>query len=434
MVAHAPGIPKEKNSRVINRSPVFYGWVIWAVGALAIIAAAPGTAFTFSLFNDHYIAEFGISRTQLSVMVGLGTFFSSFGIAWIGKQIDRHGNRSVGVVVTISFILVLVASSMLMGMITLFFSFFLLRLTGISMNVLGSTAIAGWWEKKRGLFVGLSLIPAALFRWQYLPILQSTIDKYGWRTTWVILGISIAVTILPLWFVFMRNRPEEYGLLPDGESCPPPCNAQETLDQQTNADQDWTLSEARRTFTFWIFLIARASTGVIGAGFVFHQVSVLAQGGYTADEAAAAFGTVALISVGMTVVVGWLITRVRPGAMLAMQQLLMIGVLIFVTTLSAAWMFSAFIVLFGMAWGFGGTIDGTIWADLYGRTHHGTIRGFTTNVHMIGTAIGLVVYGISYDLFDSYQPIAFVGVTLLLIEATLCFCAKTPQKSPQIAP
>jgi MFS-type transporter involved in bile tolerance (Atg22 family) len=318
------------------------------------------------------------------------------------------------------------------GWLTMFLSFWALRFLAVSMNLLGSTAIARWWQQRRGWVVGLSLVLAALFRWRYLPFLESLIAQHGWRTTWTIIGITLGVIMLPLWTLFMRNRPEQYGLLPDGQKDLPEEFGEKPKKQRFFVEENWTLFEARHTVSFWVFLLSRASAGVIGSGLVLHQVSVFAQVGHSETVAAETFGTVALISVAMTLFVGWLVRQVRPGVLVALHQSLMIATLLLITVMTESWQLTLYALVFGAAWGFGGTFDGTVWADLFGRRHHGTIRGFVTTIHMIGTSIGPVLYGVSYDYFGSYLPVVVVGVTVLSVEIVLCLLVKSPQKRPEL--
>ena len=49
----------------------------------------------------------------------------------------------------------------------------------------------------------------------FVPIIALLIDRFGWRQTAVFIGIFVWVAALPLAF-FVRNRPEDMGLLPDG--------------------------------------------------------------------------------------------------------------------------------------------------------------------------------------------------------------------------
>ena len=58
MASHSQSISKISHSRIVDRSPVFYGWVVWFVAMIGMIGTSPGQSFSVSLFIDHYITEF----------------------------------------------------------------------------------------------------------------------------------------------------------------------------------------------------------------------------------------------------------------------------------------------------------------------------------------------------------------------------------------
>lgn len=434
-------------SRAIERSPVFYGWVIWVVATLGIVATSPGQSFTVSLFIDHYIDEFygqvntyltpfdvldplaaseGLGRTIVSSLFSLGTFVAALSLTWVGKQVDRYGNRRVGFVVVVLFSLVLVALSAIMGPLTLFLSFLMIRLFGQgALFLVSSTAIARWWRFRRGWVMGLALVGFALFRWLYLPWLQTTIEAFGWRTTWIILGVAVGVVMIPLWGLFMRDQPEKYGLLPDGAAVPVV-----GVDDEIEVDEEnWTLAEAQRTAIFWVFLFGRFLVGSWMTGLVFHQVSVFEQVGHSAQVAAQTFGYVSLISAGMTMAVGRIIDWLKPNYLLITQLLALIATMLVALVMVEMWMLVMYAACFGLIMGIGGPFDGTVWADLFGRLHHGAIRGFAITGLVIGTSLGPVIFGLSHDLLGSYQPVIFAGVMLVLVEIALCLWVKPPTKS-----
>ena len=427
----APSIPlsQHQSSRLVSRSPIFYGWVIWLVAALTMMAAAPGFGLTISLFIDHYITEFDLTRTQVSIMLGIGGLIASFNLTWLGKQIDRRGNRQIGTLIALTFGVTSISLFWISGAVTLFLSFYMTRFLAGAMYLSGNTVVARWWSERRALVMSLAMMLDALFRWRYVPTLEALIAAYGWRATWVILGVTIGGLIFPLWWFFIRDAPEQFGLHPDG-----------LTDEQVQAkarnqiiEPDWTLAQARQTAIFWVLLLGRALMGTLGAGLIVHQVSIFAQVGYSETDVAHIFGKVALVSGAAMLIVGWLMRRVRAGRMLAMQMALMIGALALATTMTKPWMLSIFIVVYGVVWGFGGTFDATVWADLFGRRHHGAIRGFSMTMLMVGTAIGPVLYGFSKDYFGNYTPVAIGGIILLSIELVLCLVVKMPPNAPEIA-
>ena len=84
------------HSRLVSASPVYYGWIVWMVALVGVICSAPGQSFSVSLFIDFFIEDFGLDRTTVSGLYGAGTFIASLSLTWVGRQLDRWGNRRMG--------------------------------------------------------------------------------------------------------------------------------------------------------------------------------------------------------------------------------------------------------------------------------------------------------------------------------------------------
>tara|TARA_B110000438_G_scaffold160497_1_gene153751 strand:+ start:652 stop:897 length:246 start_codon:yes stop_codon:yes gene_type:complete len=72
---------EKRPSRLVNASPVYYGWVILAVGTFGGIMASPGQTYAFSAFLDHFITDLELSRSFVSTLYTVGTLTASFGTA-----------------------------------------------------------------------------------------------------------------------------------------------------------------------------------------------------------------------------------------------------------------------------------------------------------------------------------------------------------------
>jgi len=90
----------------------------------------------------------------------------------------------------------------------------------------------------------------------------------------------------------------------------------------------------------------------------------------------------------------------------------------------------AYAVTFGFTMGNGGVFDGSVWTNLFGRMHQGSIRGFVSTAMVMGTAIGPLLFGLSYDLFGSYTPVLLLGIILGIVPLILCLFVQLPQHSP----
>ncbi len=410
-----------RQSWVVQRSPVFYGWVVWAVAALGISATAPGQSFSISLFIDHFITDLGLDRTTVSGIYGIGTFIAALSLTWVGRQIDLRGNRRMSVFITLLFALALLVSSTIAGPLGLFFCFVAIRGLGQgALTLVSSTAVAQWFQRRRGQVLGFSLVVFALFQWAYVPWLQQLIEAVGWRQAWIVLGLIMGLLVLPLLWVFLRDRPEDFGLVPDGKRA--------ELHQHAS-EINWTLREALRTPTIWAFLSARVLSTAVGTALIFHQVSLFTGQGHAVEVAATVYGHVALLTAVFTLLGGQIIDRIAPRAMIALQMVCMIATSLIAMQMSSPTALILYAIAFGAFLGFCATFDGTVWVTMFGRTHQGAIRGFVATATVAGTSLGPIIYGLAFDHLGGYHPAIWLGIGLALAAMTASLLVRMPRKA-----
>lgn len=409
---------------VVRRVPFYYGYVVWAVATVGILATAPGQSFSVSLFIDFFIDDFNLTRTTVSTLYGVATFAASLSLTWIGTQVDRFGNRRVGVAISALFALMLVAFSLVIHPVMLLFGFLAIR--GLGQGALGlinSTVIAQWFAKRRGRMISLSLVLFALFQSIYVPALQSILESTDWRQVWVALGAGVALTVLPLTWLLMRNRPEDYGLAPDGIRLDDPL----TAEQDAFAEVNWQPRQARRTAMFWVLAFTLALTPALGTGLIIHQISLFESLGYTAKDAAQTFSNFALLTAGVALIGGVLVDRLPAKAVVLLQAAALMLALFMATLMTERWMLAIYAGSFALAMGLGSVISGVVWTNVFGRRHQGAIRGLATTITVGGTAVGPIIFGISYDTAGDYGPVLWLGMGIVAVLMVLMILVPHPQ-------
>lgn len=425
MTTKTQSLPRKS---IVARTPFYYGWVIWAVATLGLIATSPGQSFTVSLFIDHYIADFGIDRTTVSSLYGAGTFLAALSLTWVGRQIDKRGNRRMGVIISILFALALSFMAIVTGPLMLFIGFVAIRGLGQgSLSLTNSTIIAQWFRSRRGFVMSLSLLLWALLRTIYLPIVQGLIDSFGWRPVWIMMAAAVALTILPLTWLLIRDKPEDFGLQPDGQ--PLVADDEDEAAYFAHLDDDgWTLGQAQRTAIFWVFIVGRMLGPTWGTGLILHQISIFGELGHGPEVVAATFGTISLITAGASLGFGLLIDRFRPQNIMVFQLSAMIVALYMAMVMTTPWMLGLYGLAFGVAMGSSGVFDGAVWANIFGRRHQGEIRGFVATAGVIGSAIGPVIYGLSFDKLGGYGPGLWLGIGYAIVAIILALLVRLPEK------
>ncbi len=415
-----------------GRFTFFYGYIVWAVATLGILATSPGQSFTVSLFIDHYIEDFQLGRTTVSGLYGLGTFLAALSLTHIGQLIDRYGNRRMVIVISILFAVVLGLLSLTAGPVTLLLGFIAIRMLGQgSLFLANSTLIAQWFWKRRGRMLSLTAVIYALFRSIYVPNLQRLLETMDWRQVWIVLGVAVGATLPALFWLFVRDRPEELDLLPDGaapDEVTPAGQEQNTEDAHASeyVERNWTLRQAMRTSIFWVFAAGRVLVPGYTTGLVFHQVSIFESLGYDARTAAQVYGTMALITAATSILAGYLVDRIRPGIVLALQMFAMIMMLGTATIMTDRALLMVYALSYGFTMGTGVVFDGAVWTNLFGRKHQGAIRGFVTTAMVAGTSVGPFLFGLSFDFLGSYAPVFIFGMSLAVIVLLLSLIARPP--------
>lgn len=413
---------------IVDRSPVYYGWVIWMIATLGIITTAPAQNFTVAHFIDYMIRDFGMDRSTLSLLFSVGTLVGAFGLTWVGRKIDRYGNRLAGFAISGLFAAALVVFAMVTTPLALLVVFIAVRGLGQgSLWLVNSTAISQWFIRRRGVMFSLTLVIFALFQIGYVPWLQQTLQQHDWREVWFFLGVIVGCITVPVTWALMRNRPEDFGLLPDGIR--PDNEDQLTGSDSLNHREDhWTLNEAKRTSVFWIFLFGRFIAPVLGSGLVFHGVSIFVSQGYTAEAAAQNYALISIVNAVASIVCGVLVNRIKPHYIMAVQMLSLIVTLLAATRLADPGMPAIYALGCGILFGSAGVFDGSVWNNLFGRLHQGAIRGFVTMSTIVGASVGPVIFGLSYDYLGGYTPALLFGVVMCSLVLILSRFARLPQR------
>ncbi len=423
------------------RLPFFYGTVVLVCGTLGVLASAPGQTVGVSVFTDYLIQAHQLSRNWLSFAYFVGTIASALLIARAGHWYDRLGGRWVSTASAAMLALALTGMSFSVPLaasiasvlpdnyrhqasfVVLTLGFFAMRFFGQGMLTLSSrNMVLEWFEQRRGMalaFIGTSV---AFGFSMTPPFFEWLIQQGGWSWAWQSIAVILAVFSVVA-FCLGRARPEDHGLSPDG----PYAKQSRKTHTETLSGRHFTLSEARRTYSFWVFTLSVVLSGLVLTAFSFHVVSFFADAGMTRSQAVAVFLPAAGVSVVVELIGSWLSDFVKLKY-LAMVQLAGVIVLSLSLTFLEARTSIIFLVLgMGLMQGMFGIISAVTWPRFYGRTHLGVISGFSTSIVVAGTAVGPYLFSVAQDQFGSYRP----ATLLCAVVALVLFVASSRAERPQ---
>ncbi len=415
-------------SRIIRRSPLYYGWVVLAVASFCLVMSSPGQSYAVSIFIEHFIRDLGLSRSVVSSLYTGATLLASVALPFIGRQIDRFGVRVlVGVVATV-FGLGCLLMGQVQNVAMLGAGFLCIRLFGQGGMVLVSqNVINQWWVARRGMAMGISGMVMSLLGLGLFPVLvNAMIPHLGWRATYAVLGGVLLAVVMPLGLLFFRHRPEHYGLLPDGRR--EPAGADDASAPPVS-EEDWTLPEAMRTPAFWIVGLSAGTISMLTTGLFFHIVSIFADSGLGPDLAAAAFVPVAITTAIVTLGSGVLVDRIPVRLLLCVALACQALSLVLALHLRSAVAALCFGLIAGTTSGLFRTISGVVWAAYYGRLHLGSITGVATTFVIAGSALGPMPFGMARDYFGSYEAVLYSGVALPVLLGIACLFIRRPTRA-----
>ncbi len=412
---------------LVHRSPVYYGWLVLAISTLGMAATLPGQTAGISLFIDAFIEDLELSRSLVSWFYTVATVLGSLLLPLVGRLLDRYGPRWIAVGVIALLAASCAGMSWVRGWVGVFVGFVCLRAFGQgALALINNHAVNLWFERRRGLAVGILGLGMAGATALFPPLIEEGIQTYGWETTYLLMGGLLAAIMLPLGAVLYRDAPEHYGLSPD----------EPTTDSATAPDAESTSTvrgvspdTAYRTWTFWLFTAAGVCTAGLGTGLLFHHFSILetggvgSSGGVGRDLAAQFFIPLGVVTAFFNVGTGWLVDRFPPRLLLAGQLVLfgaMMGLLPAVNTTVEVWAYGG---VFGVTQGMQEALLGSAYAYYFGRAHHGTIRGLANTVFIGGTAVGPALLALGPDVLGGFAPILWLCVPVPLVLATASLAA-----------
>jgi len=415
--------------RSLSESPgrVFYGWWIVLIGCV-LDAVKGGTYNTgFTLYFLPVLSEMHLSRAATSLPFSLAKLESALEGPLVGYLIDRFDVRvmlAVGTVIAgLGFILLSFTQSYILFLIV----FIGPVTTGfqIGFNHATLAAVNHWFRRKRGLAMAVVQTGQAIGGVVIFPLVAFLVLTFGWRTAAFVSGIGVLMLLPLAWLV--RTSPESMGLLPDGEKSAPRTSVA-AQPAHTDDAHEFTAREALRTPTFWLLATFHGLRNVPYSAVTVHLVPLLVWKGLDQATAALFVGLVALSTVFVRPLTGWLGDRQSKQKIGTMGVLLgAMGLMVLANTDGAVWALVAFAILFS----FGDGINSVTWAlggDLFGRGSFATIRGWIGMLQSIFWMPAAVFMGWIYDQTQSYAYALFPLVASYILSGVILWWLPRPER------
>ncbi len=415
-----------------------YAWIILIVGTIGFIMSVPGQTIGVSVFTDRLIEALGLSRVQLSVAYMGGTAMSGFIVGRAGRLYDRYGARIIAMTASACLGLVLIyltrigvwakviaggfnLNYTIVAIVMTTFGIFALRFFGQGVLTLTSrNMVMKWFEVRRGFANGFLGIFVA-FGFASAPrVFSQLIDNHGWQQTWIMIAVVVGIAFTLFAFVFFRDNPEQYGCMIDGYHT----ERKGANRKHVPRLKEFTLKEARNTYSFWVFNFTMAINALYITAMTFHIESVFEVAGMTKEMAVGIFIPGAIISVVFHFGASWLSDFIRLKYLLFVQHLgLIITMLAIVLLGSHEFAYKILIAGYGMCMGMFGVISAVTWPKFFGLKHLGAISGYSLGWTVIASAIGPFIFSLSEKHTGNYGMISIICLVVTVVLFILAFNA-----------
>ena len=383
---------------------IHYAWTILAVTFICLFVASalrsvPGIIM---LSLEH---EFNWRRETISAAISINLLLFGLAGPYLGRLMDVYGAKTVCV---ITIILLVIGSG---GCIFMQASWQMYLLWGLLVGagsggtsmIMGSALINRWFQKHRGLALGILGAAFSSGQLVFTPIIMSLILHQGWRVATMMITLALALVVLPLVMKFLVDDPRLKGVLPYG--------ANGCKKKAIKPDRH-PMRLVTRSRQFWLLAMSFGICGLTTSGlFQTHLIPHGIEHGFSEMTMATSLGLMGAADVFGTILSGWLCDRFGKRWPLAIYYLIRGITLILLPDVESTGQLMLFSVIYGLNWL--STIPATsaLTADLFGKQNVGIVFGWICFAHQIGAAIAAYGAGYVHSLLGDYS-LTFIAAGL----------------------
>jgi len=301
--------------------------------------------------------------------------------------------------------------------------FFMLRFSGQGVLTMTSrNMVMKWFERKRGRINAFSSVSVSL-GFSASPIfIDYLIQNFGWQGAWQVMALGLLVILVMVLF-FYKDKPEDFGLKQDGIT-------QKGNSKQPDAPTEisYTLPEAVRTRSFWMYSMALSFHAFFVTGLTFHVVSLFAEAGLSRSQAISIFLPMTVVSVTVSIIANfisdWIKLKLILYAMLGGAFIASLGLLLIQNPIGTYLIIGGL----GITGGLFAVVTAITWPRFFGRLHLGAISGKAMSMVVMASAIGPFLFSMAKTFTSSYAGVAYISFLFLIVITIGSFKANPPIK------
>ncbi len=383
-------------------------WIV--VGSILglMVGNGPVMQFTFGVFLKPISQDLGWDRGTISLALNAGLIVTGVATPFVGRLMDRYGIKLIALPAIICFSGAIAAAGLTRSSAT----YFILIYAVMGLFAAGQTplpyskAISSWFDRQRGLALGVAISGVGLGAAVVPKITGALISHVGWRGAYFGLGLLTLVIALPSVAFLIRER-----RVPGSQQQGP----------RSAAVKGLSGGEALKDRNFWTLAVAFVCVALAANGAIAHVVPMLTDRGLPPAIATTALATAGVSLIAGRLLSGYLLDKFFAPYIAAIFFLApLLGILIL---LKASTSFTGALgtVLLGV--GLGAEVDliAFLLTRYLGNRSFGEIYGYLFALFMLGSGLGPMVMGVCFDIFGSYSlALSCFAVALLVAIVLMC--------------
>ncbi len=385
----------------------------WTVVLAAAVGVGLGTTglpiYTTGQFIRPMADAFGWTRSATAGGLIFLTIGNVLMAPVIGTLIERFGVRRVAMTAQCGLCIGYFGLTLNGGSVPLYYAgWAVLAVLGAGTSpIVWTRAVASWFERSRGLALGITLCGTGIVAVFGPGIIGGIIAAHGWQAGFYALSGAQVVIGLPVVFLLFRAREQAAGL-------PPVALAGLSVGQAVRGSRFWRLAGA-------FFLIS----AVIG-GLIVSLPPMLADRGVALARAAQALGYLGVSIIAGRLTIGFLVDRFPARAVAPVFVLLPVAGCLLLADGAAA---GPAIVLIGLSAGAEVDLLAYLVSRYFGMLHYAKIYGWALSAFSAGAGTGPVFAGWVHDVSGSYVLALYAFAAMVTVAAGLIGTLGRPDRA-----
>jgi len=342
-----------------------------------------------------------------------------------GWAIDRYGPKVVFSIMGFFIGISLLLTSQTTVAWQLFVTYSLLLAVGIGASyVVTTSTILHWFDRRRGLALGITGSGGALGIAFVAPLAAFLIESFEWRNALMMLGVAAWLVMIPV-AQLLRKDPYEIGALPDGATSD---GLAARMREGTTSPQIISLITVFQKRNFWLYLFIWVLLAFSWVFVLTHIVPHATDLGFSTTQSATILTLIGMAMIAGRLLAGALTDRISAKAIAVISSLLQAGALLWLVWGQELWMLNIFGLLHGFTMGSFVTATTMLIGETFGLKDIGKILGVLEIGIFIGAAIGPYFGGLVFDVNGSYT-LAFLILVGTALVRTLVVALTTQDKN-----